>query len=157
MVRERIVQLWRQRLNDDRGVVAGSDTLIFGVLAFVLGSLLILNVWAVIDTAFATSAASREAARIYVESDDAGTAWANSQQRAKEVMTDYGRNRATQVTRTSTGFERCAVVTITVSHDVPFVQLPIFGTFGSLTTITSSHSERIDAYRSGDFLGECDV
>ncbi len=153
----RLRAAWQRRRGDDRGVVAGSDILIFGVLAFVMGSLLIINVWAVIDTAFATSAASRESARIFVESDDEGAAVANAERRAQEVMAGYGKSDGPVVAMAFAGFERCEVVTVTVSYDVPLVQLPIFGSFGSLTTIDSSHSERVDAYRSGEFEGECDL
>lgn len=150
---------WTSRVDDDRGVVGGADALLFGVLTLVLGSFLIINVWAVIDTAFATSAASREAARIYVESDNGSDAGANAERRAKEVMAEYGRNRATTVTSQleTADFTRCALVEITVSYDVPLIQVPGFGSIGTLTSITSSHSERVDAYRSGEFTGECNV
>ena len=43
----------------------------FGVLIFVVGSLLIANAWAVVDAKLATTAAAREAARAYVESGSA--------------------------------------------------------------------------------------
>ena len=144
------------RRHDDRGVVAGTDMLIFGVLAFVLGSLLIINVWTVIDASLAVSAAAREGARTYVESDPA-TAWPEAQARMNDVMADYGRSaRAVPPSPPAIdAYERCAVVTMTVEYDVALVSLPIFGTFGSLTRIDASHSERIDAYRSGEFEGSC--
>lgn len=157
MTGTKLVCIWRERRQDDRGVVAGSDALIFGVLAFVLGSLLILNVWAVIDTALATSAASREAARTFVESPDGASAPQLAVDRANEVMDGYGRADHVNVGLDYEGFERCAVVTVSVAYDVPIVELPIFGSLGSLTEITSSHSERVDAYRSGEFEGECDA
>jgi len=146
---------WQRRRNDDRGVVAGSDVLIFGVLAFVFGSLLIINVWAVIDASLAVSAAAREAARTYVESDP-NTAWGDAEARAREVMADYGRNsRPIEVNRSATAYNRCDAVTISVDYSVPLIDIPIFGEFGSLGDVGSSHTERIDAYRSGDFTGEC--
>ena len=155
-MRTRLASIVEQRRGDDRGVVAGSDMLIFGVLAFVLGSLLVLNVWAVIDASLAVSAASREGARTYVEADPA-TAWADTQVRMNEVMTDYGRSdRAVAPSPPLVGaYERCAVVTVTAAYDVALVSLPIFGDFGSLKRVEASHTERIDAYRSGDFGGSC--
>jgi hypothetical protein len=141
---------------DDRGVVAGSDMLIFGVLAFVIGSLLIVNVWTVIDASLAVSAAAREGTRTYVEADPA-TAWPEARARMMDVMADYGRDdRAVPPSPPAIAkYERCAVVTITAEYDVALVSLPIFGNFGSLTRIDASHSERIDAYRSGQFEGSC--
>ena len=157
MITARLRDLWDQRRADDRGVVAGSDVLFFGLLAFVVGSMLIINVWAVIDASFATSAASREGARVFVESADAGTAQADARQTINAVMSDYGRNDTPVRINIAAneGFTRCAVVSVTVEYDVPFIQLPGFGSFGSLTTVESAHSERVDAYRSGDFIGDC--
>lgn len=145
-----------RRRHDDRGFVAGSDMLIFGVLAFVVGSMLIINVWTVIDASLAVSAAAREGARTYVEADPA-TAWPEAQDSMQRVMADYGRADRALITSAPTigAYERCAVVTITAEYDVALISLPIFGDFGSLTRVDASHSERIDAYRSGDFGGSC--
>jgi len=150
-----ITSCWRQRRHDDRGVVAGSDVLIFGVLAFVFGSLLIINVWAVIDASLAVSAAAREGARTYVEADP-GSAWGDAQAQMNEVMNNYGRNdRPVTVKRSTTNYERCQPVTITVEYSVPLIDIPLFGEFGSLGNVKSEHTERIDAYRSGQFEGGC--
>jgi hypothetical protein len=150
------LHLLRSRTSDDRGVVAGSDMLLFGFLVFVLTSLVIVNVWTVIDASLAVSSAAREGARTYVEADP-NTAWAEAQIRMDDVMADYGRtSRAVPPSRpTIATYERCAVVTITAEYDVALISLPLFGDFGSLTRIDASHSERIDAYRSGDFEGSC--
>ncbi len=157
MITARLHDLWSQRRDDDRGIVGGSDVLFFGLLAFVVGSMLIINVWAVIDASFATSAASREGARVFVESADEGTAQADARQTITEVMSNYGRNDtpARINIAASEGFARCAIISVTVEYDVPFIQLPGFGSFGSLTTVESAHSERVDAYRSGEFVGDC--
>ena len=150
------LHLLRSRASDDRGVVAGSDMLLFGFLVFVLTSLVIVNVWTVIDASLAVSSAAREGARTYVEADP-NTAWAEARARMDDVMADYGRtSRAVPPSPpTIATYERCAVVTITAEYDVALINLPLFGDFGSLTRIDASHSERIDAYRSGDFEGSC--
>lgn len=144
------------RLDDERGVVAGSDMLLFGFLVFVLSSLVIVNVWTVIDASLAVSTAAREGARAFVESEP-DTAWPEAQQRMNEVMDDYGRtDRAVPPAPPAiVAYERCAVVTITAEYDVALISLPLFGDFGSLTRIDATHSERIDAYRSGEFEGAC--
>lgn len=144
------------RALDERGVVAGSDMLLFGFLAFVLSSLVIVNVWSVIDASLAVSSAAREGARTFVEADPT-TAWAESQARIDDVMANFGRtDRAVPLEAPQIdAYERCAVVTVTVEYDLALISLPLFGDFGSLTRIDASHSERIDAYRSGDFEGSC--
>ncbi len=145
----------RSRIAQDRGAVGGLEMLPFGFLIFVLGSLIIVNAWTVIDSWMAVSTASREAARVFVESDP-GDAWPAAAARIDEVMRDYGRHERLVPPVAPTGtYERCAAVTITVAYDVAFIQVPIFGGFGSLTRIESSHTERIDPWRSGDFEGTC--
>ncbi len=146
----------RDRRNDDRGFVAGAEMLIFGVFAFVMGSLLIVNVWNVIDSSLAVSAAAREGVRTFQESNP-NDAWSDSQARMAEVMSDYGRSDRYRAPSLPSGgsYERCAVISVTASYDVALVRLPLFGQFGTMTEVSSTHSGRIDAYRSGDFGGGC--
>ena len=54
--------------------MAGIEAIPFGILIFVVGALLIANIWAVIDAKAAVDAAAREATRSYVESQVDGTA-----------------------------------------------------------------------------------
>lgn len=149
-------QVIDDRRYDDRGFVAGAEMLIFGVIAFVMGSLLIINVWNVVDSTLAVSAAAREGARTYVEGNP-DTARAESEARILQVMDDFNRSDRVGVPQVSNpgGFERCSVVTVTASYEVALVTIPLFGQFGTLTEVEASHSGRIDAYRSGNFGGEC--
>lgn len=156
-LRQVLVRAVQARRGDDRGFVAGAEMLIFGVLAFVMGSLLIVNVWNVIDANFAVSAAAREGARTYTEADP-DVAWSQSRARMIEVMDEFDRgDRAVAPSSPSLGsYRRCAVVTVTAGYDVALVRIPLFGQFGTMTRVEASHSSRIDAYRSGDFDGECE-
>jgi hypothetical protein len=54
---------WRDRLRDEGGAVGGLEVLPFGLLIFVVGILLVVNAWAVVDAKLAAEAAAREAAR----------------------------------------------------------------------------------------------
>ncbi len=153
--RERVAAAIADRRQDDRGVVAGAEMLIFGALAFVMGSLLVVNVWNVIDASLAVSAAAREGARTYTEADP-DTAWSQSQARMAEVLNEFDRgDRALAPSISSGSYQRCAVVTVTAGYEVALVRLPLFGQFGTMTTVESSHTSRIDAYRSGNFDGAC--
>jgi hypothetical protein len=126
-----------------------------GFLVFVVSSIMILNAWTAVDAWMAVSTASREGARVFVESD-ADDAWPRAQDRIATVMENYGRaDRTAPPAAPTTAFERCAVVTVRVGYELAFISLPFFEDFGSLTTIEASHSERIDPYRSGAFEGGC--
>ena len=60
----------RRRCADERGAVGGIEVLPLGMLVLVVGTLLVVNAWAVVDAKLAASAAAREAARAYVEAGD---------------------------------------------------------------------------------------
>jgi len=145
----------REHLADQRGATGGFEIIPFGFLIFVLGAVMMINSWTVIDSWMAVSAAAREGARTYVESDPT-SAWGDAQIAVQGVMDDYGRGgRALPATRSSTDYNRCQVVTVTASYDIALINAPFIGSFGSFTTVESSHSERIDPFRSGDFGGSC--
>ena len=100
-------------LHDDRGQFAGIEALPFGVLVFVLGSLLLTNAWAVVDAKATVTTAAREGARTYVEAPpDPGVARHQAVEAARDVIRDHGRDPAnTEVaveTGTSSGARRCA-------------------------------------------------
>src|SRR2546423_9148630 len=78
--------------SDDRGQIAGIEAVPFGILLFVVGSLLIANAWAVIDVKMAVTSAAREAARTYVESADHSTGSANADRAARDVIAAHKRN-----------------------------------------------------------------
>ena len=152
------------RIRGDHGMVAGIEALPFGLLVFVVGSLLIANAWAVIDAKLAVDAAARQATRTFVESDvagDAGTGTGGPEGRAVDAglaaLAAHGRDPAAARVGLSglatvggqTGYSRCARATFTASYEVPALTLPWIGGFGAGIDVASSHSELVDPYRSG--------
>ena len=137
----------------EEGQVGGIEGVIFGVLVFVLGTLLVANAWGVIDAKLAASSAAREAARTYAEapSGDNDDAWAAARQAARDAIEGHGRDWA----RTSVdppaggGLERCRRFTVEVRYDVPLVAVPLLGQHGRGIEVKAQHSEIIDPYRSG--------
>lgn len=122
----------------------------FGLLLFVVGTLLVGNAWAVVDTKLALDAASREATRSYVEATDAVSAAEQARRAATATLEGYGRDPALgRVTIGGAPFGRCVRVTIAVSYQAPLVQLPIIGVAGRAEQVTAQHSELVDPYRSG--------
>ena len=105
---------WRS----DRGQFAGIEALPFGVLVFVIGSLLVANAWAVIDAKLAVSAAAREGARTYVEAPpDLVVAERAAREAAADALEGHGRDAddaAIAVANPAGSFTRCARVTVAV-------------------------------------------
>lgn len=142
-----------RRLTGDGGQVGGIEALPFGVLVFVVGALLITNLWAVVDTKVAVDAAAREAVRVYVESPDAVTGQRRAGAVAADVVEGHGRqpdHLALAIRHEGDRpFRRCVRVTIIVHYPVPALRLPWVGGLGHAFDVTSRHTERIDPFRAG--------
>jgi len=140
---------WQRRSDDETGFAGGADGLVFGLLIFVVGTLMAGNAWAVVDTKLAADAAARQAVRTYVEAPNAVTAATDSQQSADDALASYGRSPAkASLSIVSAAFGRCERVTFEVRYRAPLVQLPIVGNFGLAESVTAQHSELIDPYRT---------
>ncbi|MHB1534003.1 MAG: hypothetical protein ACYC1D_05210 [Acidimicrobiales bacterium] len=134
----------------EAGFAGGAEGLIFGMLIFVAGTLLVANAWAVIDTKLAAAVAAREAARTYVEAPDAATASAEADQAAAGALNGFGRNPALgRVTLVSGTWGRCQRITIQVRYPAPLLVLPFIGRVGAAESVTADQSELVDPFRSG--------
>lgn len=141
-------------LSNEEGFAGGAEALPFGVLVFVIGSLLLANAWGVIDAKIAVSAAAREATRAYVESSGstAEDAQLDADQAASMAISGHGRDasKMTLMLDGDSGYVRCAPVTFEVTYPVPTISLPwIKGLVPQSITVRASHSEVVDPYRSG--------
>ena len=142
---------------DDDGQVGGIEALPLGVLTFVLGTLLIANVWAVVDAKMAVDAAAREATRRYVEATEGTGAEEAAVVAGLAALEAHGRDPARadvwlEALVTPDGraaFERCARATFSASYHVPALSLPLIGGYGQGFEVTSSHSELVDPFRDG--------
>lgn len=133
---------------DEDGQIAGIEGVTFGVLVLIIGILVVANAWAVVDAKVAASAAAREAARAYAESDgrapdeDAVAA-------ARATIAAHGRNPdSASVDLGGARWRRCARVTATVRYDGSLAGLPLVSRLDGFT-VTARHSEVVDPYRSG--------
>ena len=132
------------------GVVGGLEVLAFGVLIFVAGGLLVANAWAVVDAKMATTAAAREAGRVYVEAPTDGEGMATARTAATDAVASYGRDPARlDLTRDATTFARCQRITFRASYQVPAIRLPFGIGFGHGVRVTARHSEIVDPLRTG--------
>lgn len=150
------------RCRGDRGQAGGMEVLPFGLLIFVGGALLIINIWAVVDSKFAADAAARESARWVVEaagqSTSAAALRAGATQIATDTLADHGRLGPVQVDvgPPDAAFVRCERIHVTVALEVPAIRLPFLGGFGDAFDVRATRGELIDPTRSGvDGLATC--
>jgi hypothetical protein len=141
-------------IRDEAGQVGGIEAAVFGVLVFVLGTLVIANGWGVVDAKLAASAAAREGARAVVEASHPSPEVAVPAVDA--TIAAHGRDPARVVDVAVEGaVRRCGRMTVAVSYRVPIVAVPLIGATGRGFTVTGRHSELVDPYRSG-LPGEAD-
>jgi hypothetical protein len=134
----------------DDGFAGGFEGLLFGMLLFVGGTLLVAFAWAVVDTKSATVEAARQAARSFVLAPDATSAVASAQQAADAALSGFGRDPSrARIGVTGGEFARCARVTVTVSYPAPLFYLPFVGSVGRGDWVRSDNSELVDPFRSG--------
>jgi hypothetical protein len=130
--------------------VAGAESLLFGVLVFVIGTLIVVNAWGVVDAKFAASAAAREAVRAVVEAAPGDDLQQRAERVAAVTLEGHGRDPAgmTVTPLGATRLERCAEVGFEVAVTVPaiaFVGSVALGDF----RVTGRHHELVEPYRSG--------
>ena len=141
-----------RRCCGDAGQVGGIEVLPLGFLIFVAVPLLLVNTWGVIDAKLATTSASREAVRTFVEAPNLAEAVANAELRGAETLAAYGRDGERAVVETpvlADGYVRCGRVTLTVTYQVPALDIPFLGGFGDVITVESTSTELIDPFRDG--------
>jgi hypothetical protein len=143
----------RARWRDDSGQVGGIEVLPFGLLTFVVGTLLVANAWGVVDAKLTVTSAAREGVRAYVEATDQTSALAAADEAITQAVAGHGRDPdSTTIEIRHDGdepFARCTRVTVTVHHRVPAIRLPFIGGYGHAFDVVASQSEVVDPYRSG--------
>ena len=150
-----------EQLRAGHGFVAGGEALALGVVVFVMGTLLVLSGWSLVDGKLAVEASAREAARSVIESPVAvladpvtGHQLADTTARATMVAhrgPDDSPDTTWRFIRTqvSGAIARCAPITATVTIDVDTVRMPLLGGGLGTVTLTGVHTERIEPYRGG--------
>jgi hypothetical protein len=136
----------------DDGFIGGIETLPFGLLVFVVGTLLVANAWAVVDAKLASASAAHEAARIYVETvtgGDGEPAGRAARVAAVDAIVGHGRDPDRMSFTMSPGgaTARCQPIQVTVSYRVPTLTVPLIGGFGQGFVVSATDSEIIDPFR----------
>lgn len=146
-----------RRCRGDGGFVGGAEGILFGVVTFVFGTLLLFNAWAVIDAKMAVSSAARETARTLVEGDgELGPAVAAGRD-AFASSSAFGASDLPDPTITG-AFRRCGRIEVTYRFSVPAISLPGGFGWGDGFDVSATHSEIVDPFRSGlDGEAICDT
>lgn len=146
-----------RRCRGDGGFVGGAEGILFGVVIFVFGLLLMFNAWAVVDAKMATSSAARETARTYVESDGSPDAAIAAGRNAFEAGSNFD-VAGLSAPSIDGVFRRCGRITVSYRYTVPAISLPGGFGWGQGFEVAASHSEIVDPFRSG-LAGEalCDT
>lgn len=132
----------------------------FAVLVFVVGGLLLVNAWAVVDAKMAASAAAREAARAYAEIPSGmspAAAELTVRRRAEDVFRAAGvpAARTALAVTEGAGALRCAPVAVEATVTVPAITVPWIGGFGRAFAVHGRHRTIVDPFRSGLDGGSC--
>ncbi|MPZ74850.1 MAG: hypothetical protein GEU74_16835 [Nitriliruptorales bacterium] len=135
-------------MGGDDGAVGGVEALPFGVLVFVIGTLIIANAWGVVDAKLAVAGAAREAVRAYVEAPAHLDADSVGRAAAVRTLRTAGRTARDPAVTFDGRFARCARVRATVAYAVPAVRLPWIRHMGTFV-VRSTASELVDPLRSG--------
>lgn len=138
----------RLLMRAEDGAVGGVEALPFGLLVFVIGTLIVVNAWGVVDAKLAVAGAAREAVRAYVEAPADGSPEAAGSAAARAAMHSAGRTARIPEVMFVGEFTRCARIRATVAYPVPAVRLPWVPHMGTFT-VRSTASELVDPLRSG--------
>ncbi len=154
-----------RRPRSEGGFVAGGEMLLLGSLVFLVGVLLAVNAWNVVDARMTADAVAREVARTLVEAQPRAGLDDRLHQVAAATMAAMGRTGPVELAYVgSTGnpvadpnslLRRCDRVTVRAAITVDTVRLPFVGSWGMPWTMTGDHHEVVDPYRTG-LPGEAD-
>ncbi|MDQ2827167.1 MAG: hypothetical protein M3Y04_09455 [Actinomycetota bacterium] len=128
---------------------AGIEAVPFGLLTFVIGTLMVVNAWAVIDAKITVSSAAREATRAYVEAPADGDPAGLADTAARAAVMGAGRDpHRLGLTQLEGSFSRCETVRFEASYRLPAIRIPWVGGLGSFTA-RARHAEIVDPFRTG--------
>lgn len=140
--------LARRAFHDEAGQAGGLEALAFGVLVFVMGTLLVAGAWGVVDAKVAASEAARDAARALVQAPP-GEGPSRAAAAAAAAIAASGRSPRNMTLAIEGTPARCRRVSVTVGYRVPLVRVPLVGAGVGAVTVSDTASELVDPYGSG--------
>lgn len=140
----------RPRRGDERGQAAGIETVPLGVLVFVAGVLMVVNVWAVLDHRAAVDDAASAYLRAYTAAPSRDEAHRRGLDAARRSLGDrVGAARELEVDAPPEAFGPCRVATVRVRLRVPVARVPFLGDLGR-TTVEASGVDLVQPFGAVD-------
>ncbi len=135
-------------------MVAGLEGVMFGVLVLVVGTIVVVNAWGVLQTRRTLDGAAREYLRAYTEGDDPVDAAQKAQHSLTAVLDGEqrrgGRTPPVHVEGPDPArFGPCAEASVHLSTVVPAARIPFVGAFRS-TTVEVTQTDLVDPHREID-------
>lgn len=138
----------RPRRRDERGIVAGAESLLFGTLVLVTGTLVATAAWGVLSTRAALDAAAGEYLRAYTEADSPTAAVRAGRTAAHVSLHGSGMDpeRVSVADPDPARFGPCAEVTVELHTDRPGLRLPFVEDLGAVR-VSVRQVELVDPLR----------
>lgn len=135
----------------EAGFVAGSDALILGVLVAVVGTLVLLNAWLLLDARLAATAVAREVVRVVTTAPADADPVAVAERAAAGVADGHGiaPDRLQLAWTVPVALERCAEVAVEVRIAVPLALLPSVGAVRAEVPVRAHGRGLVDPFRDG--------
>lgn len=134
-----------KRRFDERGQAAGLESIPFGILVFVGGLLLVVNLWAVVDQRAALDTAARDYLRAYTAAPTGALARQAGEAAALSSIGARASEADLRIVEPDEPFGPCRPATVTLRLDIEAIRAPFIGSTGS-TTITSTRTELVQPY-----------
>lgn len=132
----------------ERAQMAGIESIPFGILVFVAGTLLIVNAWATVTTRTTATSIAREYLRAYTNAPSQPEAIEAGDRAARAVAAAHDIDSTQLRIERPVIWEPCGVAVVAVTITVPEIRAPFLGGFGS-TEVRVQHRDRLDPYRVG--------
>lgn len=134
-----------RRRRPEAGQAAGAETIPFGVLVFVAGTLVVVNAWAVVDTRTALDTAARDYLRAYTSAPTSAEGRAAGRVAAVESLAARTSSASTRITDPPEPFGPCRPATVRLEVEVPAMRVPFLGTLGT-HTVSTTQTELVQPY-----------
>ena len=136
-------------MSRDESGQAGVETIPLGILVFVAMTLLVVNVWSVVDARMTVDSAARTTTcRAYTGATTPAVARSRGEAAASGAIEARHRSGdALVVEAPGEVFGPCRAATVTVTLEVPAIRLPFLGSLGT-THVSTTQRELVEPYGS---------
>lgn len=132
-------------VRSESGQAAGVESVPFGILVFVGGMLLVVNVWAVVDTRAALDSAARDYLRAYTSSPDSASARQRGGAAAHRSLDGRSSSEHLRIVDPAGPFGPCRPATVTLELEVRSLHAPFIGSIGT-SVVSTTQTELVQPF-----------